>query len=57
MTKQTSPFNPFDYMETQDEINEFLKECLEDDDPSVFVSALGHLVKKHGMADIAEVTG
>ncbi|MCF7353243.1 addiction module antidote protein [Vibrio sp. CK2-1] len=57
MNNKTSPFNPFDYMETQEEINDFLRECLEDDDPAVFVSALGHLVKKHGMADVAEVTG
>jgi probable addiction module antidote protein len=57
MTKKTSPFHPFDYIETQDEINEFLKECLADTDPNVFVSALGHLVRKHGVAEIAEVTG
>lgn len=57
MNNKTSPFNPFDYMETQEEINDFLRECLEDDDPAVFVSALGHLVKKHGVADVAEVTG
>ncbi|WP_299011768.1 addiction module antidote protein [uncultured Shewanella sp.] len=54
---KTTPFNPFDYMETQQEINDFLRECLDDDDPSVFVSALGHLVKKHGMSDVAEATG
>lgn len=46
-----------EYMETQDEINTFLRECLEDDDPNVFVSALGHLVKAHGVTDVAEVTG
>ena len=57
MPNKTSPFNPFDYMDTQDEINEFLRECLEDDDPNVFVSALGHLVKAHGVTDVAEVTG
>ncbi|WP_435236381.1 addiction module antidote protein [Psychromonas sp. PT13] len=57
MTNQTTPFNPFDYMDTQDEINDFLRECLEDDDPNVFVSALGHLVKSHGVTDVAEVTG
>jgi len=44
-------------MKTQDEINTFLRECLEDDDPNVFVSALGHLVKAHGVTDVAEVTG
>ena len=57
MPNKTSPFNPFDYMDTQDEINDFLRECLEDDDPNVFVSALGHLVKRHGVTDVAEVTG
>ena len=57
MSKNSSLFNPFDYMETQEEINDFLKECLNDDNPNSFVVALGHLVKKHGMANVAEVTG
>ncbi|MGR6831048.1 addiction module antidote protein [Aliivibrio wodanis] len=57
MPIKTTPFNPFDYLETQDEINIFLRECLEDNDPNVFVSALGHLVKKHGVTDVAKVTG
>ncbi|WP_435236079.1 addiction module antidote protein [Psychromonas sp. PT13] len=57
MPNKTSPFNPFDYMDTQDEINDFLRECLEDDDPNVFVSALGHLVKSHGVTDVAKVAG
>ena len=57
MPNKASPFNPFDYMKTQDEINTFLRECLEDDDPNIFVSALGHLVKAHGVTDVAEVTG
>jgi probable addiction module antidote protein len=57
MTNKVTPFNPFDYMETQEEINHFLRDCLADDDSSVFVSALGHLVKKHGVADVSAVTG
>ena len=57
MNTKIAAFNPFDYMDNQEEINAFLRECLEDEDPSVFVSALGHLVKKHGVTDIAEVTG
>ena len=44
-------------MDNQNEINDFLRECLEDEDPNVFVSALGHLVKSHGVTDIAKVTG
>ncbi|WP_245597653.1 addiction module antidote protein [Psychromonas aquimarina] len=57
MPNNTTSFNLFDYMDTQDEINAFLRECLEDDDPNVFVSALGHLVKKYGVTDVAEVAG
>ncbi|NRB79152.1 MAG: putative addiction module antidote protein [Saccharospirillaceae bacterium] len=57
MANKTTSFNPFDYIDTQDEINAFLRECLEDDDPNVFVSALGHLVKKHGVTDVAEAAG
>ncbi|MDG1120842.1 MAG: putative addiction module antidote protein [Glaciecola sp.] len=54
---KTKPFHPFDYMETQEEINEFLIECFNDDDPKVFIGALNNLVKKHGVADIAETIG
>jgi probable addiction module antidote protein len=57
MTNKITLFNPFDYMESQDEINNFLRDCLEDEDSSVFVSALGHLVKKHGITDVAKATG
>ncbi|HBC3474108.1 TPA: putative addiction module antidote protein [Vibrio parahaemolyticus] len=57
MNHSTTQFNPFDYMETQAEINEFLRECLEDEDPAVFISALGHLVRKHGVREIADETG
>mgnify|MGYP005989736973 CR=1 FL=1 len=57
MPNQTIPFNPLDYMDTQEEINDFLRECLEDEDPNVYVSALWHLVKSHGVSDVAEVTG
>lgn len=56
MPNQISLFNPFDYMDTQDEINDFLCECLEDNDPNVFVSALRHLVKIHGITDAKLVT-
>ncbi|ASM55085.1 hypothetical protein PNIG_a3153 [Pseudoalteromonas nigrifaciens] len=57
MALQTSDFNPFDYMETQQEINTFLEECLADDDPNTFIEALGLLVKKHGVSDIAKAAG
>ena len=42
MALQTSDFNPFDYMETQQEINTFLEECLADDDPNTFMKHLAY---------------
>lgn len=57
MKVTTREFNPFDYMETQAEIIEYLQECMQEDDPSIFINALGHLAKRHGMSNIAKQTG
>lgn len=57
MTVEIKDFNPFDYMETQEEILSFLKDCLDDDDPNTFVEALGLLVKKHGVTEVARDSG
>jgi probable addiction module antidote protein len=57
MSTKTTPYNPFDYLETQAEINDFMTECFQDEDPQIFVNALGHLLKKHGVSDVAETTG
>ncbi|MCH2057887.1 MAG: putative addiction module antidote protein [Thalassotalea sp.] len=57
MGEKTHPYNPFDFIETQEEINDFMLDCFNDEDPRVFVEALGFLVKKHGVSDVAEATG
>ena len=57
MTITTSPYNPFDYLETKEEINEYLSNAFMDDDPQIFLIALGHLAKKKGMTKVAEETG
>jgi probable addiction module antidote protein len=57
MTEQLTEFNPFEFMETQEEINEFLMECYQDEDPNTFVTALGQLVKLHGVTSVAEQSG
>ncbi len=57
MTLKTTPYNPFDYLETQEEINEYLTDAFQDDDPRVFIVALGYLAKKQGMTNVAKKTG
>ena len=54
---KTTPYNPFDYLETREEINEYLNNAFMDDDPRIFVIALGYLAKKKGMAKVAKETG
>jgi probable addiction module antidote protein len=44
-------------MDTQEEINEFLMDCYQDEDPTTFVTALGQLVKLHGVTSVAEQSG
>ena len=57
MKIKTSPYNPFDYLETKEEINEYMSNAFMDDDPQLFLIALGHLARKKGMTKIAKQTG
>lgn len=57
MTIKTQPFNPFDYLETEEEIRDYMQSAWEDDDPRAFIVALSHWVKHHGVAEVAESTG
>ncbi|MFV0436914.1 MAG: addiction module antidote protein [Desulfopila sp.] len=52
-----SPYNPFDYLESDEEINAYLSEAFNDDDPHVFLIALGYLARKKGMSEIARTAG
>ncbi|CAM3672188.1 hypothetical protein VA7868_00231 [Vibrio aerogenes CECT 7868] len=57
MGEKTYPYNPFDFMETQEEINSFLCDCFYNEDSRVFIEALGYLVKKRGMTHVAKAAG
>ncbi len=57
MKTNTSLYNPFDYLEAEEEINEYLNDAFRDDDPQVFLVALGHLARKQGMQEVARRTG
>jgi len=57
MSNKTTPFNPMDFLKTDDEIAAYLTDAYRDDDPAVFIVALGHVVKHKGLAQVAEDTG
>jgi probable addiction module antidote protein len=52
MITKTSPYNPFDYLEIKEEINQYLNNAFMEDDPRIFFIPLGTLAKKRGMAQV-----
>ncbi len=52
-----APWNPFDYLKTPEEINEFLTDAFLAEDPRRFPIALGHLARKKGMSEVARLAG
>ena len=57
MSTKTTPFNPMVFLKSDDEIAEYLTEAYQDDDPAVFIVALGHVARHRGLAQLAEATG
>lgn len=57
MKTETKPYNPFDHLLTQADMGEYLTQAFLDDDPAVFVTALGHVAKAKGIAQLATDTG
>lgn len=50
-------FDIADYLDSDEMIAEFLTAALEDENPEVFIAALGHVAKAKGMSEIARETG
>ena len=57
MNIKTTPFNPIAFLKSDDEISEYLTEAYRDEDPAVFIVALGHVARHRGIAKLAEETG
>ena len=53
---ETKPYNPFDFLLTKEEMSEYLNQAFLDDDPAVFVTALGHVAKAKGITQLAADT-
>lgn len=45
------------YLDNEETIAAYLSAVLEEDDPSVFLAAIGHVAKARGMTSIAKETG
>ena len=43
MGEKLTSFNPADFLQGEDEIAEYLTEAYLDEDPNVFIIALGHV--------------
>lgn len=54
---KVSEFDPSAFLDDEETIAEYLTAALEDDDPDVFLSAVGHVAKAYGMSSIAKSTG
>jgi probable addiction module antidote protein len=52
-----TPFDPVEHLRTEEDIAEYLAACLEEDDPDLFIAALGDVARARGMKKIADATG
>ncbi len=54
---ELTTYNPFDYLLTDQELATYLTDAYDEEDPAVFIVALGHAVRHRGVAQIAEAAG
>ena len=57
MVTKTHPFNPIQMLHSDAEIAEFLTDAYRENDPAIFITALGLVVKHKGVAKMAEKAG
>ena len=56
MAIRISEFDPSAYLDGENVIAEYLAAALEDENPDVFLAAVGHVVKARGMSATPEVS-
>jgi probable addiction module antidote protein len=57
MALKLTEFDASAYLDSEEVIAEYLTAALEDDDPNVFLTAVGNVAKARGMTQIAQATG
>ncbi len=50
-------FDPSEFLDDEEVIAEYLNAALEDENPDVFLAAVGNVAKARGMTEIAKTTG
>ena len=53
MTVKLSRYNPVDCLQNDEEIATYLNKAYRDEDPRMFLIALGHIAKAKGMSYVA----
>ena len=56
-TVKTSPWNPAEHLETEEEMAAYLEAALAENEPALVAAALGDIARAKGMAQIARETG
>ena len=56
-TSKTEAWDPVKYLESEADMAAYLAAALEEDDPAVFVAALGDVARAKGMTQIAREAG
>ncbi len=54
---KVTEFDPSAYLDSEEAIAAYLSAALEDDDPGIFLAAIGHVAKARGMSTIAQESG
>jgi len=54
---KTRPFDMANYLNSEDDIAEYMRQVVEDGDVAELASALGHVARARGMAQLARDTG
>ena len=57
MAIELKAYNPVEFFQNEEEVINYLNDAYSDDDPSVFLVALGHIAKAKGMTNLAKITG
>ena len=57
MTIITTRFDVADFLDSEEAIQEYFRQVVEDGDPDEIVRALGHIARARGMTQLAKDTG